>query len=288
MADFRYRLVNVFAESLFGGNPLCVFEDARGMSDADMRALALQFNLSETTFVLERAAGRAQVRIMTPTHEMPFAGHPSLGTAWVLQQLGVARDGAVTLELAAGAVPVSARGAIWTLAAPGAARLRQRPCARSREQVAASLGLPVEALAGEPMWVDTGVEQCVVPLVSAQAVQQVQPRDIDRWEAARDGRCVLYPVAFTGERRQGREVVSARYFAVKGSGVMEDPGTGSACANLGGWLLGQGRAIAGGVVVEQGDQMGRPCRLYLDLGAGGEIHVGGEVIGLGEGVVHLP
>src|SRR5580693_862740 len=112
-----FRIVNVFTMpgERLSGNPLCVFEDGRGLSDPQMQALALQLNLSETTFVLppSRPGATARVRIFTPTFEMPFAGHPTLGTAHVLAGL---RD-EVVLELKAGLVPVKRDGAAWTLRA---------------------------------------------------------------------------------------------------------------------------------------------------------------------------
>src|SRR5215471_8780016 len=98
MREFTYRIVNVFAESPLAGNPLCVFEDARGLDDQTMQALALQFNLSETTFVLPSRCATVHVRIFTPTFEMPFAGHPTLGSAHVVRDVMHAGD-AVTLEL---------------------------------------------------------------------------------------------------------------------------------------------------------------------------------------------
>src|SRR3954471_9803704 len=112
MPSFRFRIVNVFAESPLAGNPLCVFEDGRGLDDATMQALALQFNLSETTFVLPSSACTARVRIFTPTFEMPFAGHPTLGTAHVVRALTGAGD-SLTLEMRAGNIPVSADGDRW-------------------------------------------------------------------------------------------------------------------------------------------------------------------------------
>src|SRR5512136_1015978 len=116
MTDYAYRLVNVFAEAPLAGNPLCVFEDARGLDAATMQALALQFNLSETTFILPSDRATARVRIFTPTFEMPFAGHPTLGTAHVVRALTQAGD-AVTLEMGAGVIPVEARGDTWMLQA---------------------------------------------------------------------------------------------------------------------------------------------------------------------------
>ena len=116
MRQYDFRLVNVFAESPLAGNPLCVFEDARELDDTTMQALALQFNLSETTFLLPSASATARVRIFTPTFEMPFAGHPTLGTAHVVRDLLSAGD-ALTLEMKAGVIPVTAAGDVWTLQA---------------------------------------------------------------------------------------------------------------------------------------------------------------------------
>ncbi len=116
-ATYAYRLLNVFAESTFGGNPLCVFEDARGLDEATMLALALQFNLSETTFILPSAVADARVRIFTTGYEMPFAGHPTLGTAQVVRDL-LGTGEALRLEFKAGVVPVHAQGDVWTFTAP--------------------------------------------------------------------------------------------------------------------------------------------------------------------------
>jgi PhzF family phenazine biosynthesis protein len=116
MADYAFRIVNVFAETALGGNPLAVFEDARGLDTATMQALALQFNLSETTFVLPSGVATACVRIFTPAFEMPFAGHPTLGTAHVVRALQQGGDD-VTLEMRAGVIPVHGDGDRWTLTA---------------------------------------------------------------------------------------------------------------------------------------------------------------------------
>ena len=109
MATYAFRLLNVFADSTFSGNQLCVFEDARGMDDATMLNLAAQFNLSETTFILRSERADARVRVFTPGFEMKFAGHPAIGTAQVVRDLRQAED-AVTLEFQAGVVPMTAQG----------------------------------------------------------------------------------------------------------------------------------------------------------------------------------
>src|SRR5690349_21037884 len=113
----RYRIVNVFTVDgdRLSGNPLCVFEDARGLATEQMQALARQMNLSETTFVLPSERATAHVRIFTPGFEMPFAGHPTLGTAHVVRSLG--GGDRVTLEMIAGIVEVSAQADRWTLRA---------------------------------------------------------------------------------------------------------------------------------------------------------------------------
>src|SRR5205085_5282525 len=116
MNSYAYRIVNVFAEAPLSGNPLCVFEDGRGLDEATMQALARQLNLSETTFIVPSEAATAAMRIFTPTFEMPFAGHPTLGTAHVVRALAGAGD-AVTLQMRAGVIPVTAVGDEWTLAA---------------------------------------------------------------------------------------------------------------------------------------------------------------------------
>src|SRR3954465_951723 len=173
MPALRYRLVNVFAESALAGNPLCVFEDGSALDSATMQALALQFNLSETPFILPPASknATAQVRIFTPGFEMPFAGHPTLGAAHVVRDLMQTGD-EIRLEMKAGIIPVSARGDVWTLKAN--APTTHAPQV-TRDQFAQMLGLaPADVLDGA-LWVDTGSEQLVLPLATAAAVERCQP-----------------------------------------------------------------------------------------------------------------
>src|SRR6201993_1079192 len=120
MKAFAFVTVDVFTETRFGGNPLAVFPDARGMSDADMQALAAEFNLSETTFVLPPAhpTNTARVRIFNRRAEMPFAGHPNVGTGWVLTRQGRAKEGMLHFEEIAGLVEVEAGADAITIAAP--------------------------------------------------------------------------------------------------------------------------------------------------------------------------
>jgi PhzF family phenazine biosynthesis protein len=279
MRQFDFRLVNVFAESPLAGNPLCVFEDARDLDDATMQALALQFNLSETTFVFPSAAATSRVRIFTPTFEMPFAGHPTLGTAHVVRDLLSAGD-ALTLEMKAGVIPVTAQGDVWTLSANAPSH---RPAKASRSELAAMLGLDAADLAAAPpLWVDTGSDQLIIPLASFAAVTRVAPRaDAMLAHASNGQRALAYVFA-----READHVLSRFFFSKHGS-VIEDPGTGSACANLGGWLLATGAALPQKLTLDQGAAVGRPCRLGLEVTADRRILVSGRVIELARGTVAL-
>jgi PhzF family phenazine biosynthesis protein len=278
MSDHAYRLVNVFAESPLAGNPLCVFEDARGIDDATMQALALQFNLSETTFVLPSSVAAARVRIFTPAFEMPFAGHPTLGTAHVVRDTTGCGD-RLTLEMQAGIIPVAARGDVWTL---DANTPKHRTPTSSREELAAALGLDVADIGETPLWVDTGSEQLVVPLTSAAAVARAAPHaDLLSRHASNETRAMAYVFARDGG------VVRARFFFFKHGAVVEDPATGSACANLGGWLLAMGAALPQRLDVAQGDAVGRSSRLGLEVTADRLIRVSGRVIALGRGTIRL-
>src|SRR5690348_4596574 len=137
-----------------------------------MQALARQFNLSETTFILPSERANARVRIFTPAYEMAFAGHPTLGTAHVCRALGLAGD-RITLEMTAGIIPVRASGDRWTLTAGTPA---WREVAEPRLTLAAMLGIDEHDIGERPLWVNTGTEQLIVPLKSEAAVRRVSVR----------------------------------------------------------------------------------------------------------------
>jgi PhzF family phenazine biosynthesis protein len=279
MRQFDFRLVNVFAESVLAGNPLCVFEDARDLDDATMQALALQFNLSETTFIQPSASATAKVRIFTPTFEMAFAGHPTLGTAHVVRDLLSVGD-ALTLEMRAGVIPVAATGDVWTLQAN--APLHRAPTA-TRDELAAMLGLAAADLdAAPPLWVDTGSDQLIVPLASFAAVRRAAPRaDALLAHGSNGQRAMAYVFAREGDR------VLSRFFFPKHGSVIEDPGTGSACANLGGWLLATRAPLPQKLTIDQGEAVGRPCRLGLEVTRDRRILVSGRVLEIARGTVTL-
>lgn len=281
MRSYRYRLVNVFADATLAGNALCVFEDARGLDDDTMQALALQFNLSETTFILSSDKATAAVRIFTPTFEMPFAGHPTLGTAHVVRAVLGAAD-ALTLEMRAGIIPVTAKGDVWTLSAQAP---KARPAAIDREQMARTLQLAIADLASDPLWIDTGSEQLIVPLASVEAVRRATPNagTLGDWPRNNLGRALCYVWSYAGAH-----AVESRFFFTKYGSVLEDPGTGSACANLGGWMIATGQPLPVDLSVAQGAAVGRPCRLGLSVTSSRDILVSGNVIELGAGVISLP
>jgi PhzF family phenazine biosynthesis protein len=282
---YAFRIVNVFTVDgdRFSGNPLCVVEDARGLTDAQMQAIARQMNLSETTFVLPSERADARVRIFCPTFEMPFAGHPTLGTASVV---GAGRD-RVTLEMIAGLVPVSRDGssqggASWTLRAARPPETRRVEA--SRGELASMLGLPEDAIAAEPLWVSTGVEQLVIPVAAAAHVRAARPVMplLERWGYSTTRKeAMAYVWAAEGDEWP------ARFFFTQNGACVEDPATGSACANLGGWWIASGRPLPLSATLRQGDAIERPSRLGLRVDADRGIHVTGAVIELGRGTLDI-
>jgi trans-2,3-dihydro-3-hydroxyanthranilate isomerase len=282
LRQFSYRIVNVFTldGDAFSGNPLCVFEDARGLDDATMQALALQFNLSETTFVFPSEKATARVRIFTPAFELPFAGHPTLGTAHVVRDLKEAGD-ALTLEMKAGLIPVSAHENEWTLQANAPT---SRPVDATKAQLAQMLGITAADVADVPLWVNIGTEQLIIPLTSVDAIRRCAPDAalLQRYGQVSAERYLAYVWAEAGDGK-----VEARFFFPKGAAVMEDPATGSACANLGGWFLARRVELPLARTVRQGDAVRRPSRLGLRVDEEQRIFVSGEVVELSRGIVKL-
>ena len=209
MRSFSFATVDVFTERRFGGNPLAVFPDAQGLSDGEMQSLAAEFNLSETTFVLPPAdpANSARVRIFNRTAEMPFAGHPNVGTGWVLAGMGRARDGLLRFEEIAGLVEVRTdTGGAVTIAAPQPLSLAEEMPA---ELVADCVGIApsdVVVAAHRPVVASVG-NSFVVAEVTPAALTRAAP-DLARFKAAREvfphlgpRRLPLYLYARRHERR---------------------------------------------------------------------------------------
>ncbi|SNS48061.1 phenazine biosynthesis protein PhzF family [Noviherbaspirillum humi] len=284
MPTYTFALLNVFAETPFGGNPLVVFEDARGMDATLMQALARQFNYSETTFLLPSSRAAARVRVFTPTQEVRFAGHPALGSAHVVRERLQTGD-AFQLEFEAGCVDLAAQGDIWQFKPPVVGEPQAATVALPSEEIATLLGLEESDLLGPPLWMDTGAQHLMVPVRSVEAVRRAAPdsRRFDIWPSNSQGRKVAY--VFARDHIMPDRLLS-RFFSVRPSGaIAEDPGTGSACANLGAWLLREGVALPARYEVEQGEAVNRKSLLRLALDADGTIRVGGRVLGLGSGSI---
>jgi trans-2,3-dihydro-3-hydroxyanthranilate isomerase len=290
MPTFSFVTADVFTDRRFGGNPLAVFPDARGMSDADMQSLAAEFNLSETTFVLppRDPANSARVRIFNRKSEMPFAGHPNVGTGWVLAQQGRAKDGVLHFEEIAGMVEVQVAPDAVTIAAPQPLSLgAEMPV----ELVASCVGLStskVVTTAHRPVSASVG-NSFVIAEVTGEALTRAAP-EISRFrEAARTytamgpNRLPLYLYAHDGAR------IRARMFSPL-SGTIEDPATGSAAAPLAALLLSLTRHTECRYDIAQGVEMGRPSRLLCTARRTADsirASVGGNCVPVLQGTVEL-
>jgi trans-2,3-dihydro-3-hydroxyanthranilate isomerase len=280
MASHPFRIVNVFTEAAgaLTGNPLCVFENGADLSAALMQDLARQFNLSETTFILPSTRAVARVRIFTPNYEMPFAGHPTLGTAHICRALQLGGD-VLVLETQAGLIPVSAHGDRWTLTA---LKPTWRDPDVSRAALAAALGLDEGDIGLRPLWVKAGKEQLIVPLNSVDAVQRTNPvPELLNKIVSDEGHSMAYVFAFTDENS-----AQSRFFFPQNGAFLEDPATGSATANFGGWCLATQRAQPVRLQISQGAMVKRPSTLFLEVSQD-QIFVGGDVIEIGRGAINL-
>ncbi len=279
--QLKFRILNVFTAggARLSGNPLCVVEDGSELDGAAMQTLARQFNLSETTFILPSKRAAALVRIFTPAYEMPFAGHPTLGTAHVCRSLGLGGN-QLGLEMRAGIIPVTSNGDHWTLrAAASSSRLVETQPA----ELARLLGLEASDIGFQPLWMKAGREQLVIPLTSEAAVRRVRPKgELFEKLNSVDGAGQAYVFASTGAKK-----ILSRFFFPDGAAILEDPATGSACANLGGWFIAMGRRPPLDFEVAQGEFVDRPSTLHLEVNTDNEVFVGGEVIEIGSGILNL-
>jgi len=269
MKTYEFVTVDVFTDRRFGGNPLAVFPEARGLSDAEMQSLAAEFNLSETTFVLppDDSAHTARVRIFNRTAEMPFAGHPNVGTGWVLAGRGRATGGMLQFEEIAGLVEVKVEddGAV-TIAAPQPLSLGpEMPVDLLADCVGLAPGEIVVA-AHRPVMASVG-NSFIVAEVTAEALARAVP-DISRFRHAvtqytppgmGPKRLPLYLYARDG-RSGDRARLRARMFSPL-SGTIEDAATGSAATPLAALLLSLTGDAAGQYDIVQGVEMGRPSLL---------------------------
>ena len=307
MKEYRFIQVDVFTDRPFGGNPLAVFPEAEGLTTEEMQRLAREMNLSETTFVLPPQVPEAdfKVRIFTPVMELPFAGHPVVGTHWVLAHLGRVdlREPVtqVCFELGVGVLPADlhvAGGRVERVV-----MTQDRPTFHAVLEdvtdLVTGLGMALEAITetGLPVQVvSTGVPQMMVPVRSLAEVQGLEAGQLNtaalNWVCRAVGaECVL---VFTFETERPEATVHVRMFAPL-LGVLEDPATGSANGALGAYLV-HHRAVpvtepTVHILSEQGAELGRPSTLYVEVDLTGEevtaVRVGGQVVPVAEGVVRF-
>lgn len=314
MPDLRYITADVFTSAPFTGNPLAVVFGADALPTETLSAIAREFNYSETVFVFPPAdpAHTRRVRIFTPEEELPFAGHPTIGTAHALVALGevpvAAGAEVVTVVLGEGVGPVSVQVRM-TDGLPVHAQLTTAMLPQERSDVptigelAETLSLaPSDFVGGthEPRTVNCGIPWLVVPLASVDAVGRARPR-MEPWERHLKGTVGAWPFVFAmtaGESDaaapshvQGVDI-RARAF-LPGAAVPEDPATGSANACLAGYLA--ARTPRDGTLrweVAQGVEMGRASRLSLEVAKSGgridAVRVGGATVLVNSGTMRVP
>ena len=295
MPAYRFVQVDVFTDRPFGGNQLAVFTDARGLSAEQMQALAREMNFSETTFVLppELPGAVRRVRIFTPTVEMPFAGHPTIGTTYVLASEGVIAltgpETTVDLQLKLGRLPVTvvARGGqpefVWMEQRPAEFQAADFP----RAAVAAALGLgEADLLADAPLEiVSTGLPFLMVAARSLEAIRRAQGDAAALRRLFAGQARLLMPYVFTRETEAPAHAAHARMFCGHVLNLPEDAATGAAAGPLGAYLLRHQFVAPGRFSLEQGYEMGRPSVLHVDVTADGKIRVGGQTVKVGEGTM---
>lgn len=318
MTTLRFVTCDVFSDTPLAGNQLAVVSGAEGLPTKTLLAITREFNYSETTFVFapERADTTRRVRIFTPGGEVPFAGHPTLGTAHVLVATGevtAPADGTVTVVLGenVGPVPVTVRCAgglpVWAQLTTAQLPEERSDGVPSLEVLADVFGLSVSDFVGgthAPRGVSCGLPFLIVPLASVDAVRRARVR-LDVWERHLRGQWASEPLVFASVQHDAdnadradlpaalREVdLRARVF-VPGLSVPEDPATGSANAALAGYLA--ARTPRSGTLrwrVAQGVEMGRPSRLDLEVQRSRDaiesVRVGGSTVVVSTGVLHLP
>ncbi|HXA94363.1 MAG TPA: PhzF family phenazine biosynthesis protein [Candidatus Dormibacteraeota bacterium] len=300
--EYRFVQVDVFTERVFGGNPLAVVFDAADLGDAEMQAIAREMNCSETTFLLPptRPDCAARVRIFTPARELPFAGHPTIGTAWVLatEKRLPPNHLRFNLEEGIGPVEVTLEGEptrpsfLWMR--HGEARFG--PALPDRAGFARALGLAEsDLLAGQPVRTgSTGNTFLYIPLRDRDTVDRAR-LDVPALLAAQGEGPNLGVFVFAPGPDPRAGTVYSRMFAPHTSGVPEDPATGSASGPLGAYLVEHGLVAPAetvDIVSEQGTRMGRQSFIQIRVGMSGgrirEILVGGRVVPVIEGRLRVP
>jgi trans-2,3-dihydro-3-hydroxyanthranilate isomerase len=299
-----YHVLDVFTGTRFGGNPLAVVLNADGLDGARMQTVAREFNLSETVFVLKpaNATHTARVRIFTPAAELPFAGHPTVGTAVLLADLnrssGPAPDDAlIVLEVPVGLLRVGVR--MQAGAAPfaefDAPKLPQESgTLPAHDRLGAALSLIPAEIGFEnhrPSIFSAGNTVAFVPVSSLEAIAKARVAS-HHWDAALKGRGLLGAFLYCRQTLHAASSFHARFFGPD-FGVPEDPATGSAAVGLAG-VIHRFDALPDGLhkrVIEQGYEMGRPSSLALSLQIEGgrleAVRIGGQAVRVAEGWIEV-
>ena len=304
--ELKFHTLDVFTRSRFGGNPLAVVLGADGLSAEMMQTIAAEFNLSETVFVLkpEGPAHSARLRIFTPKAELPFAGHPTVGTAVLLGELravetGGGRDALVVLEEQVGVV----RAGVRIAATPGEGSFAEFdgpkvPVMESRVPDTADIAMAVGLIPGEigysnhrPTIFDAGVRILCVPVGSRDVLAKAAP-DMTHWNRLFDAISIKEGYFYCNQPGHAEAHYRARMFA-PGHGVMEDPATGAAAAAFAG-VVHHFDQLPDGLHkrhIEQGYEMGRPSQIELSLevegGALTGLRIGGHAVRVSEGVLTI-
>jgi trans-2,3-dihydro-3-hydroxyanthranilate isomerase len=295
----QFCTLDVFTDHRFGGNPLAVFTDVPELPTDFMQNIAREFNLSETVFIVKPRDPRAtrRLRIFTPTRELPFAGHPTIGAAHVLVEEGLAgvsgTSGSFLLEEEVGLVPISvnrqANGA-WFIQLTAAKLPEEGPAAPSVQELAKLLGVSESDILNDAdfaQFYSCGVPYLFVPLRDRSALSRVciDPA-ASRKLMATAGICDVYAFSYDPARKDSD--IRARMFAQEFA-TTEDPATGSAAAAFAGYLARRSWHREGTLrwTIEQGFEMGRPSILYLEAdladAAITAVRVGGTAIRMSEG-----
>lgn len=275
---FEFRQVDVFTERALGGNPLAVVIGADNLSDAKMAAFANWTNLSETTFLLKPTQNTAdyRVRIFTPSGELPFAGHPTLGSCHVWQAItGHNGNGVIIQECAAGLIRIRAEAGKLSFAAPALIRSGAVEPALL-QKIAKGLHIAPEAII-DSSWVDNGPGWLALLLKSREDALALQP-DFAALSGLRVG--IVAPCTAGDDTEADFEV---RAFTAAG---FEDPATGSLNAGIAQWLINSGITAKASYIASQGTVLGRSGRIYAHQ-EGNDIWIGGNVITCIEGTATL-
>jgi len=291
----RYTTLDVFTDRPFGGNPLAVFCDQAELTTERMQAIAREFNLSETVFIVPPRDARAlrRLRIFTPAREMQFAGHPTIGAVHTLVDAGIAGDRSeFALELEVGLVPIriTRRDNASTFLQLTAARVPEtRGTAPSRADLARALSLAESDVIGDAQAWSCGAPYVFVPVRDRAALARAMP-DSAAWSETLKGQWASDVYVFCRDPELPGSHLRARMFAPE-LGVTEDPATGSAAAAFAGYLVAREAARTGTHewVIEQGFEMGRPSILHVEAdtseGSITAVRVGGTAVKMSEGTL---